>query len=372
MAEPSGQRRTQVDKDRSKQMSRTVTGAQSGRPQPRNGSGRPTPKGGPAAGGPRRSDSRGGGGRSGGAPPPRGRAPRPSQPRRPRRSPTALLTWGTAALVLVIVVVLVVVKVTGSSSPSTAEPWTPVSSTVASELADIPASVFNTVGVSSTFPLYKPITTTGQPALTYAGPSGKQLPGVFFYGAEYCPHCAAERWALAVALDRFGTIKNLGNMVSSAEDSPPSIPTFTFSKASYSSPYIALRSDEAFTNQVNAADTGYKTLQIPTAAEAKLVSTYDSTKYFSDIPAGEQAFPLVDFGNKVLSEENYAPNYLQGFTRDQIAAGLNNAKNPITQAIVASANMLSAAICSIDGGQPSKVCASKGVQAAAKYIGVNA
>ena len=33
-------------------------------------------------------------------------------------------------------------------------------------------------------------------------PSGKCL--VFFMGAEFCPFCAAERWAIVGALDRFG------------------------------------------------------------------------------------------------------------------------------------------------------------------------
>jgi len=244
-----------------------------------------------------------------------------------------------------------------------------VSPTVSAELSHVPESVFDTVGVNSTVaPLYKPIVISGQPALTFKDASGTTLPGVFFYGAEYCPHCAAERWALAIALERFGTIKKLGNMTSSSVDSPPSIPTFTFSKASYSSPYIALQTVEAYTNQINAAGTAYKTLQVPTAAQAKLIETYDSNKYFSDIPQGEQAFPLVDFGNKILSEENYAPNFLQGFSRDQIAAGLNDAKNPITQAIIASSNMLSASICAIDGQQPSTVCTSKGVMAAAKAL----
>jgi hypothetical protein len=262
-----------------------------------------------------------------------------------------------------------VVKVTGSSNPSSATTWTPVSSTVASELADIPASVFNSVGTNSTVaPIYKPIVISGQPALTYTDVSGKTLPGVFFYGAEFCPHCGAERWPLAIALDRFGTIKKLGNMTSASTDSPPSIPTFTFSKASYSSPYIALRSVEAYSAQIDPATNYYKVLQTPTAAEVKLIRTYDSNKYFSSIPAGEQAFPLVDFGNKVLSEENFAPNFLQGFSRDQIASGLNDAKNPITQAIVASANLLTASICATDGQQPSTVCTSKGVTAAAKAL----
>ena len=42
--------------------------------------------------------------------------------------------------------------------------------------------------------------TTGQPALTSGG-----KPEILYVGAEYCPYCAAERWAMVVALSRFGT-----------------------------------------------------------------------------------------------------------------------------------------------------------------------
>jgi thiol-disulfide isomerase/thioredoxin len=37
---------------------------------------------------------------------------------------------------------------------------------------------------------------------------GKLL--VFFMGAEYCPYCAAERWAIVRALQRFGRWMNAG------------------------------------------------------------------------------------------------------------------------------------------------------------------
>jgi len=33
---------------------------------------------------------------------------------------------------------------------------------------------------------------------------------VVYIGAEYCPYCAVERWPLIVALNRFGTLTNLG------------------------------------------------------------------------------------------------------------------------------------------------------------------
>ena len=47
---------------------------------------------------------------------------------------------------------------------------------------------------------------------------GPPLPVVFFYGAEFAPYAAAERWPLILALSRFGTFSQLGLMQSSRDD----------------------------------------------------------------------------------------------------------------------------------------------------------
>jgi len=366
----SGSSRTQADKERSKQMSRPVTANQSARAGQtgRGGTGTSRRPGQATAGGPRRSDTRSTG-RQQARGPAQGRgAARSARKRTARRSPTALLTWGTAALVLVIVVVLVVVKLTGGTNSPKAEAWSPLSGTVANELATVPPSVFNTVGVtSSVAQLFPPTVISGQKPLTFSTPSGTTLPGVFFYGAEYCPHCAAERWALVIALDRFGTFKGLGNMSSSSNDQPPSIATVTFLKAKYTSPYFVFKTEEAYSNAVTSSGS-YQVLQKPTRFEFNLVNTYDSSKYLSGLQPGYSGFPFIDFGNKILSEESFSPTFLQGFTRDQIASSLTNSQSGITQAIVASSNMLSASICHIDGQLPATVCTSKGVTTAAKAL----
>lgn len=361
----TGSGRSSADKEKSKQMSRPVaTGRQrpNGRPAPQNG------QQGQRANGPRRSDQRTAPSRSQAARRP-ARRPAPTRPAR-RRSPTALLTWGTAALVIVIVVVLVALKVFGGSgAPSSGPARTPASPAVISQVTHVPASVFNAVGVTSEVaPIYPPVVTTGQKPLTFTSATGKSLPGVFFFGAEYCPHCAAERWAILTALSRFGTFHNVSNMQSSSSDVDPNTQSFSFYKSTYTSPYIVFKPDEFYSNQWDAATNDYKILQPPTKEEVALEEKYNSPTYFPSLTANELSFPFLDFGNKVLSEENYDPSILAGLTREQIAAGLKNPKNPITQAIVASANFLSASVCAIDGQQPSSVCMSSGVQAAAKAL----
>ena len=51
-------------------------------------------------------------------------------------------------------------------------------------------------------------------------------------------------------------------------------------------------------------------------------------------------------------------------TQSQVAAVLTSPTSPLTQAVIGSANEISAAICSTDGQAPASVCDSKGVVAA--------
>jgi hypothetical protein len=269
------------------------------------------------------------------------------------------------------VVVLVVVKISGGGPTNTSgAPATPTAASIVQQVTGVPASVYDTVGItSSVSPIDPPVVTKGQPLLTYSTPSGTKLPGIYFYGAEYCPYCAAERWVLVTALSRFGTFKGLDNMQSSSTDVFPSTQTFTFAHATYTSKYIVFRPQEYYSNQVNASGTGYVVLDPFKGDEAKLVGTYDTSKYFpGTLQQGENGFPFIDIGNKVLSSTNYAPSLLANVTRAEIAAGLSDPKNQVTQAIIASANYLVAGTCSITKQQPASVCTSKGVVAAAKAL----
>src|SRR6266852_5220447 len=48
------------------------------------------------------------------------------------------------------------------------------------------------------------------------GPNGK--PEIFYFGAEFCPYCAAQRWSLVIALSHFGTFSKLPETYSSNLD----------------------------------------------------------------------------------------------------------------------------------------------------------
>ena len=53
-----------------------------------------------------------------------------------------------------------------------------------------------------------PIRAIKDTALTSNG-----KPEILYIGAEFCPYCAAERWAIAVALSRFGTLSPLHSLL---------------------------------------------------------------------------------------------------------------------------------------------------------------
>jgi Domain of unknown function (DUF929) len=201
------------------------------------------------------------------------------------------------------------------------------------------------------------------PALTKDG-----KPLVLYMGAEYCPFCATERWAMVLALSRFGTFTDLGQTSSSTADVYPGTPTFSFHDAKYSSPYLAFQGVELDTNQLNSQGTAYTTLDKPTAAQQALMTKYDAAPYVSSSTPG--TIPFIDIGGKYLvSGATYSAALLQGKTADQIAALLSDPTNPTTQGIVGAANSITAAICKVTGNQPTSVCSQPAITALAAQLG---
>lgn len=371
--------RSQADKERSRQQSRSVNARDAARPGTTGGRGPRPPKGGRGTGGGGRNGSTtksGAAGRGpGGRRPQSGQrttaSPRGGRPvRRPvatggSRSATALLTWGIVAVVLVVILVLLGLKLFGGSptTSSNAVKPGPVPSSVVNDVTHVPASVFDAVGITSSAVTVKPPSVqSNQPPYTVGG-----KPGLFFMGGEYCPFCAAERWSVVAALSRFGTISNLETMASAPTDLAPNTQTFTFVHAKFKSQYLAAVLREVYSNQKTSTGRTYQTLQSLTKAQSKLVQRYDVTS--TTASSNSRSIPFMDVGNKVIfSGASFSPMILQGLSRQQIATNLSDPKNAVTQAIVATANYLSAGICSVDGGQPAAVCHSKGVQAAAKAL----
>jgi hypothetical protein len=301
------------------------------------------------------------------------RTPPRSPSRPPARAsggrPAGLFTWLAIGLVVVIVATLVIIKV-ASGGPATAggsHAFSPVDATTFNQLTTVPATVFNSVGVtSSVAPVTPPIKLKGQPALTAKNSAGRTVPEVLYVGAEYCPYCAAQRWSTIIALSRFGTWSGLGNMASYAKDYDGNTPTFTFVRAAYKSQYVVFTGVEEYTNYIDATTNYYKVLQTPTQAEVKIIKKYDTPKYVTGLSSSDgNPIPFMSFGNKfIVSGASYSPDTLISLTRSDIATGLTDATSPVTDAIIASANYQTASICSLTNNQPSNVCTSSGVMAA--------
>jgi hypothetical protein len=340
----------QSAKDRSRAQSRAVS--------PKT----PTGKAGRAKGA---STAPGGPGKGGNTPRPGNRpAPTPKS----RAISGAMMAWGAVGLVIVIVVVLVIVKATGTSTDNSFTPTTAAPASVVHDVTNIPASVFNTVGVNSpVVPVTAPTVLSNQPPMTLGG----KTPAMLFYGAEYCPYCAAERWAMTAALSRFGTWSGLKITASSHTDVAAMTNTFSYHGATFTSPYITFSGIEQFSNvPSSSASSGFTTLENPTAEERTILTKYSSSKYNPNASTqGGISFPFVDINNvAIISGASYNPTILAGQTWSQIASGLSDPTNPATQAIVATANYITAAICASTKGAPASVCQSPGVQAATKAL----
>jgi thiol-disulfide isomerase/thioredoxin len=267
-------------------------------------------------------------------------------------------------LVLALVVGLLVVRGAGRSTTSTQTPQN-VGADILAGLTSVPARVFTAVGVSSHDVVARAgvLTVHGQPVAQSAG-----KPSVLYVGAEYCPYCAAERWATIIALSRFGTWHGLTAIHSSTHPGEPyaGTPTFTFARATYSSPLLSFTGVELYTANWDNAKGFYTSLDALTPSERTLVSTYDSSRYIKGMPAGASApIPFLDVANQYLvSGASYSPALLGGMTQGTIVHNLTTASNQATAAVLTTANYLSAALCNVTGQLPHAVCSSGGVMAA--------
>jgi hypothetical protein len=276
-----------------------------------------------------------------------------------------MLFAGTSVLaVIAIVVVLVVVHAVGNKTSSGASGAsaaaktgsTLTAATVTKDLADVPASTLNSVGAGSD--VAKLIPTSGQPQLTAGG-----KPEILYVGAEYCPYCAAERWAMAVALSRFGTFSGVKLIHSSSTDVYANTPTLSFYHSTYTSKYVDFTPVEWYsrTPQTNGS---YKILQAPNSSQSKIFAKYDAPPYITSSDTG--SFPFVDFGNQYLViGAQYLPSTLSGLSWTQVATDVSNASSPVAKDIDGAANSLTAAICKITKNADTAVCSSSAAQAGA-------
>jgi len=280
---------------------------------------------------------------------------RAAQARAERARKVRLALAGSLGVLLVIGI-LVVVRVVSGSNAGTGTVTSAADATVVAAVTELPVATTDAVGVGTAnqFPR-----SVDAPALTADG-----KPKVLYIGAEYCPFCAAQRWAVVQALSRFGTWSGLGSTQSATRDVFPATKTFSFHGATFASDVISFTGVETETNQPSGS--GYAKLDAPTADDQKTLQDWDKSKYTGG-PDG--AIPFIDFGGKyVLAGSSYDPGLLKDLTMADIASAMKDPTSPVAKGVLGAANVITASVCRLTDQKPAEVCTAPGVTAAAAKL----
>ena len=167
---------------------------------------------------------------------------------------------------------------------------------------------------------------------------------VFFMGAEHCPYCAAERWAIVRALSKYGQWSGLKQTMSAARDEPfLNLPTYDLTEATYTSPHVEFVSREI-------KDRDFKPLQKLLKTEEKTVRKYNPQK----------KIPFLLIGGRFMQlEAGFSPKIFIGHTFRQTETELKKIESEIRKTIDDEANIISALMCV--SGLPPELCKETGV-----------
>jgi len=247
-----------------------------------------------------------------------------------------------------VVAALVLVKVLGGKS-SQAQPsatGTLLPASVSRSVTGVPVSTLAAVGPGSVPEFlqsshqphaFTPI--TGPPLLS----NGK--PEMLYIGAEFCPYCAGMRWAMAVALSRFGTLSPLRGIHSApSPEIYPDTATLTFYQGTYASKYLAFVPVEHQT-------VDHKPLQPLTRQQERIWSRYEPDP-------NTRGYPFTNIGNRYLATVLLTPAAMAGKTWSQIASAMQDPSSLIARDVNGAANYFTAAICQVTGNRPASVCSA--------------
>lgn len=212
-----------------------------------------------------------------------------------------------------------------------------------SGLSQVSAPQLDAVGVGAARDAATPV-EGGEPVMV----DGK--PRVLYVGTEYCPYCGMERWALTIALSRFGTFDGLEASRTPANES--SIPTVSYEHATFASDLIVFDGFET-------ADAEGRPLQTLSADDDATLRQFN--------PGG--SVPWTYWGTSHQLGASYDGGFLADANPDEVLARLGDANSSEAQGILGAANVHTARICALTGNQPGEVCDAPGVRAAAEFVG---
>ena len=215
---------------------------------------------------------------------------------------------------------------------------TPIPAATLAKLQSVPISNLHSAPTGG---LLTTPQSVNQKALTADG-----KPELLYIGAEFCPHCAGERWPMYIALSKFGTFTpDPGKIHSATQDG--NIPTLTFYGTTYSSPYLAFSPVEVYTNYLDSSGQNYAILQTPTQAQLNLWQKDNGG-----------SFPYVNFGGKaILTEAQFNAASMENLPFATVAAQVGDNSTTNGANIGAAASQLIKTICStLTHDQPAAVC----------------
>lgn len=264
-----------------------------------------------------------------------------------RKKRQRTLTYGAIGLVIVVIAGLIGAKVLHKAPADTGSGIQAADPVVVGQITGIPASVLDKVGDGGFLPDFRlPVGSSGSnpPPLVSGG-----LPRVLYVGGLFCPFCATQRWPMVVALSRFGTFQGLRFARSATQgETVQNIHTFSFSGVTYTSSYLSFTAYEM-------TDRNHKQLDQLSPADGTLVSTLDNQP---TLPQGttQGTIPFVDIANRwVLAGASYNATDLQGKTWAQIASAATSGTG-LGLHLDATANWITAALCSVTANKPASVC----------------
>ena len=256
------------------------------------------------------------------------------------------------------------VLVPAAQAAQRADGSVPAPADVAQLVTNVPASTLNRVGAGDS---RNPITSPGFGISKGHGHvTSDAKPQIVTVELAWCPHCAANSWALAVALSRFGTLTRLGEVNTGthyckvAEDpcnlNPLSCFPYTnglsFLNTDYRSPYISFAA-------IVLQDVNGRNLERPTRREQRSLRLVHL----------QGTSPALDIAGALgFGGSGYDPGVLAHKTWAQIAGSLANPHDRIALQVDGLANLFTAAICRVTEGRPGSVCKSRGVRAAAEAV----
>jgi len=205
----------------------------------------------------------------------------------------------------------------------------------------VPDTVLEQIGLAAG--VSGPYVLKDKPALTERG-----KPVVIYVGADFCPYCATARWALEIALAKFGTMTDGPAVSSSASDVDPNTASFGLHGSHYTSTYFSWEA-------ADGVGSGFPSRANMTKQELSAYETYDKVPYTSY--AG--SIPFIDIDNRYLvlgSNASIAP--LQGLTASEITKDLREPSSRVARAMDGAANYAIAALCSVAGNASAAICSA--------------